>query len=640
MREGLAGEQSVTAAIYGAGFNSNSRFYEKSDDVLGMKPSEYRAGGANTAIHFSVGECSLGSILVARSARGVCAIMLGDEPEALLHELEDRFPKARLIGGDEDFERLVAKVVGFVEEPKKGLDLPLDVRGTAFQQRVWRALQQIPVGKTVSYADLAKRIGAPKAVRAVANACGANPIAVAIPCHRVVHKDGTAVGLSLGRRTQARTAQAREGGVNVEAKIGAADADARLAQIDWTRVAGELNGAGAAMVERLLTAKECREIAALYDDDSRFRSRIVMARHGFRTGRVQVLLLSASAVGRELADRALSASRADRQCVERAHGHRDALSREAPRVSRAVPQHGQTRPTPLLLRYEAGDYNCLHQDLYGELAFPLQTAILLSEPGKDFTGGEFVLTEQRPRMQSRAEVVPLRQGDAVVFAVHHRPVKGTRGTYRVNHAPRREPAAFRPPLDAGRHLPRREIAICFFGQTGQNVAMSKAQRFTSWTIIDSGLGKFSTGFNYWETKALVQELVRRGEAVRILSHRNAPPIEAFADAEIVPTFSLSTYDKVSTDPQWSTMENFVIHNRVFHENLARARPCCVPRRTGVVSDGGDNTAARTAALACRAAAGRRDPKPRSICSSPWANGTTTIRPSNSTARFGRDFRRT
>jgi AraC family transcriptional regulator of adaptative response/methylated-DNA-[protein]-cysteine methyltransferase len=198
VREGLAGEQSVTAAIYGAGFNSNSRFYEKSDDVLGMKPSEYRAGGANTAIHFSVGECSLGSILVARSARGVCAIFLGDEPETLLHDLEDRFPKARLIGGDKDFETIVAKIVGFVEEPKKGLDLPLDVRGTAFQQRVWRALQEIPVGKTVSYADVAKRIGAPKAVRAVANACGANPIAVAIPCHRVVHKDGTASGYRWG----------------------------------------------------------------------------------------------------------------------------------------------------------------------------------------------------------------------------------------------------------------------------------------------------------------------------------------------------------------------------------------------------------------------------------------------------------
>ena len=199
LRKGLGGdEQSVTAAIYGAGFNSNSRFYETSDEVLGMKPSEYRAGGANTTIHFSVGECSLGSILVAKSARGVCAIFLGDEPEALVHDLEDRFPRAELIGGDEEFEKLVAKVVGFIEAPRTGLDLPLDVRGTAFQQRVWRALQKIPAGKTVSYAEVAKRIGAPKAVRAVANACGANPLAVAIPCHRVVHKSGGASGYRWG----------------------------------------------------------------------------------------------------------------------------------------------------------------------------------------------------------------------------------------------------------------------------------------------------------------------------------------------------------------------------------------------------------------------------------------------------------
>lgn len=191
-------EQSVTEAIYGAGFNSNSRFYEASDAMLGMKPSDYRAGGANNAIHFSIGECSLGSILVARSERGVCAISLGDEPEPLLRDLENRFPQAELIGGDKGFETLVAKVVEFVEAPRTGLDLPLDVRGTAFQQRVWRALQAIPVGKTVSYAEIAKRIGAPKAVRAVANACGANPIAVLIPCHRVVHKDGKVSGYRWG----------------------------------------------------------------------------------------------------------------------------------------------------------------------------------------------------------------------------------------------------------------------------------------------------------------------------------------------------------------------------------------------------------------------------------------------------------
>jgi AraC family transcriptional regulator of adaptative response/methylated-DNA-[protein]-cysteine methyltransferase len=198
VREGLGGNQSVTAAIYGAGFNSNSRFYEKSDEVLGMKPSEYRAGGANNAIHFSVGECSLGWILVARSERGVCAIFLGDDPEMLVRELEERFPNAELIGGDKAFETLVAKVVRFVETPRIGLDLPLDVRGTAFQQRVWRALQKIPAGKTVSYAELAKRIGAPKAVRAVANACAQNALAVAIPCHRVVHKGGKTSGYRWG----------------------------------------------------------------------------------------------------------------------------------------------------------------------------------------------------------------------------------------------------------------------------------------------------------------------------------------------------------------------------------------------------------------------------------------------------------
>jgi len=199
VREELGDEgQSVTSAIYGAGYNSGSRFYEKSTEVLGMKPSEYRAGGANNVIRFSVGECSLGSILVAHSERGVCAIFLGDDPETLLHELEDRFPNAELIGSDKDFETLVAKVVAFVEAPRLGLDLPLDVRGTAFQQRVWRALQKIPAGKTLSYADVAKRIGSPKAVRAVASACAANAIAVAIPCHRVVRKGGGLSGYRWG----------------------------------------------------------------------------------------------------------------------------------------------------------------------------------------------------------------------------------------------------------------------------------------------------------------------------------------------------------------------------------------------------------------------------------------------------------
>ena len=199
IREELGtGTKSVTAAMYDAGFNASSRFYATSDEMLGMKPSDYRAGGANAAIRFAVGQCSLGSILVAQSERGVCAIFLGDEPEALVRALEERFPRAELVGGDSGFELLVAKVVGFVEAPGIGLDLPLDVRGTAFQLLVWRALQKIPAGRTVSYAELAERIGAPKAVRAVAQACGANPLAVAIPCHRVVRRDGALAGYRWG----------------------------------------------------------------------------------------------------------------------------------------------------------------------------------------------------------------------------------------------------------------------------------------------------------------------------------------------------------------------------------------------------------------------------------------------------------
>ena len=188
----------MTEAIYAAGFNSGGRFYAQSDDMLGMTPTAYRAGGTNAEIHFAVGECSLGSILVARSRKGVCAILLGDNPEALVRDLQERFLRARLIGGDAQFEKLVAKVVGFVEAPAIGLELPLDVRGTAFQQRVWQALREIPVGSTASYADIAKRIGAPKSVRAVAQACGANALAVAIPCHRVVRSDGGLSGYRWG----------------------------------------------------------------------------------------------------------------------------------------------------------------------------------------------------------------------------------------------------------------------------------------------------------------------------------------------------------------------------------------------------------------------------------------------------------
>jgi len=198
LRAGLDRGASVTDAIYDAGYGSNARFYEESGDVLGMTPSRYRAGGADTEIRFAIGQCSLGAILVAASGRGVCAILIGDDPDALARDLQDRFPRAALIGGDAAFEQLVAKVVGFVEAPGIGLDLPLDIRGTAFQQRVWQALREIPAGRTASYTEIARRIGAPKSVRAVAGACAANALAVAIPCHRVVRHDGGLSGYRWG----------------------------------------------------------------------------------------------------------------------------------------------------------------------------------------------------------------------------------------------------------------------------------------------------------------------------------------------------------------------------------------------------------------------------------------------------------
>ena len=198
VRETLVGAETVTQAIYDAGYASSSRFYEESAQVLGMTPTAYRAGGAAIDIRFAIGQSSLGAILVAQSTRGVCAILLGDDPGLLLRDLQDRFPKAHLIGGDTRFEQTVARVVGFIEAPGIGLSLPLDLRGTAFQQRVWQALRDILVGQTVSYSDVAQRIGAPTSVRAVARACAANPVALAVPCHRVLRMDGGISGYRWG----------------------------------------------------------------------------------------------------------------------------------------------------------------------------------------------------------------------------------------------------------------------------------------------------------------------------------------------------------------------------------------------------------------------------------------------------------
>jgi AraC family transcriptional regulator of adaptative response/methylated-DNA-[protein]-cysteine methyltransferase len=196
--EALKGDKSVTEAIYEAGFNSSGRFYADASQSLGMKPGTYRAGGTDVDIRYATAPCSLGLALVAATDKGVCAIFFGDDADVLEQELRDRFPRAKLIGGDRGFGKLVAQVVAYVEAPQKGMQLPLDVRGTAFQQQVWAALREIPPGTTVTYGEIARRIGKPAAVRAVGTACGANQIAVAIPCHRVVGSDGKLTGYRWG----------------------------------------------------------------------------------------------------------------------------------------------------------------------------------------------------------------------------------------------------------------------------------------------------------------------------------------------------------------------------------------------------------------------------------------------------------
>ena len=210
LRASLAREARITDAIHDAGFNSASRYYTQSRAWLGMTATHWRAGGSGETIRFALGQCALGAILVAESAQGLCAIALGDAPEPLLRQLQDQFPRARLVGGDAAFERRVAQVIGFVEQPALGLALPLDVRGSAFQVRVWQALRNVPAGQTISYSELARRVGQPRAARAVARACASNPLAVAIPCHRVVRQDGAPGGYRWGlARKQALLARER-----------------------------------------------------------------------------------------------------------------------------------------------------------------------------------------------------------------------------------------------------------------------------------------------------------------------------------------------------------------------------------------------------------------------------------------------
>lgn len=212
MRDALAASDRVTAAIYDAGFSSSSRFYEKSDAMLGMTPTAFREGGKDAHIRFCIARCALGALLVGASERGVCAISMGDDPEELIRTFQDRFPNARLVGDDPEFDACVAQAVTLVENPAAKVNLPLDVRGTAFQQRVWQALRAVPAGETATYAEIAHRIGQPGAARAVARACAANPLAVATPCHRIVRTDGAISGYRWGvARKQALLAREADG---------------------------------------------------------------------------------------------------------------------------------------------------------------------------------------------------------------------------------------------------------------------------------------------------------------------------------------------------------------------------------------------------------------------------------------------
>jgi AraC family transcriptional regulator, regulatory protein of adaptative response / methylated-DNA-[protein]-cysteine methyltransferase len=432
VREELKRANSVTDAIYSAGFNSTGRFYAHASDELGMSPTRFRSGGTGESIQFAVGECFMGSILVAKTGKGICAISLGEDPQALVEDLQDRFPKAALVRDVAEFERLVAQVVAFVESPGIGLNLPLDIRGTAFQKRVWKALQKIPAGHTVSYAQVARRIGKPGAIRAVAQACGTNVLAVAIPCHRAIRSDGELSGYRWGVERK-RALLSREAlQLSASAQFSSIPTlKDRIVTINWEQVAASLNADGYAVIGPILTQAECGAQVSMYPQDDAFRSRVVMARHGFGLGEYKYFSYPLPDRVATLREELYGPLVKIANPWQEAMGLYTRFPDDHAAFLRRCHRAGQQRPTPLLLQYGAGDYNCLHQDLYGEHVFPLQVAVLLSEPGRDFGGGEFVLTEQRPRMQTRASVVPLTQGSAVIFAVNDRPVQGKRGIYRV-----------------------------------------------------------------------------------------------------------------------------------------------------------------------------------------------------------------
>lgn len=419
---------SVTDAIYGAGFNSNSRFYEASDQLLGMRARDYRAGGAGTVIRFAVGQCSLGAILVAQSQRGICAILLGDDPETLVRDLEDQFPKARLVGGDSQFERLVAHVVGFIEAPSLGLNLPLDIQGTAFQERVWQALREVPFGATVSYTEVAKRIGAPKAVRAVAQACDANQIAVAIPCHRVVRRNGDISGYRWGVDRKRKLLQRESRPMD---RDGTATVDTAVNRLDWEHISRQLDIEGYAILPKLLGTREVSQLKKLVETPAGVEqvnlASIDLGRGiAFPVSHPPPTLLAdyAAAIYCHL----VPVANRWNEILGKRYRYSEVLDNSQLRRH----DSGQLRGRSYLSSLIDGEYQELHQNLESAQAFPLQLIALLSEPGRDFTGGEFVITERHPRMQSRPTVLPLQASDVAIITTAQRPTQGMKGYYRVN----------------------------------------------------------------------------------------------------------------------------------------------------------------------------------------------------------------
>ncbi len=418
---------SVTHAAYAAGFGSSSRVYERVNDHLGMTPSAVRAGGLGVSIRFTTAPTAAGRLLLAATARGIVSIQFGTSDAALLSSLRREYPNAAFRRDPGGLKRRLTDVLGSLTAQGRACRFPLDLNATAFQRRVWKALQQIPAGGTRSYREIAASIGQPSAARAVANACASNPIAMAIPCHRVVRQDGRLGGY------QGPAAQAAASGTGARRDNGAETMTirARLAQLDWKAIETSLWQHGYAKVARFLTAEECAALRSLYDEDDLFRSRIDMRRFRFGEGEYKYFKYPLPPLIHAIREHAYPRLATVANAWSRALAEPDAFPARLDELLAVCRKQGQTKATPLLLRYTAGGYNCLHQDLYGEVAFPLQLTVFLSRRDRDFTGGEFLLVEQRPRAQSRGEVLRPEQGDMVVFATRHRPVPGTRGYYRV-----------------------------------------------------------------------------------------------------------------------------------------------------------------------------------------------------------------